>query len=125
MPWLTVHITLPLIFLAGWAFGRFFDSVNWTRMKNSRGWVLALLILVLTISTSRALGYLLGPEAPFQGSTLNELKVTNGFLAAAGIYALDHHLAHLGEDHARARELARGAGEIPGLWSTWRAIQQA
>ena len=85
MPWLTVHITLPLIFLAGWAFGRFFDSVNWTRMKNSRGWVLALLILVLTISTTRALGYLLGPEAPFQGSTLNELRVTNGFLVAAAV----------------------------------------
>ncbi len=39
----------------------------------------------------------------------------SGFLAAAGIYALDHHLALLGEDHARARELARGAGEIPGI----------
>ncbi|MEE9216121.1 MAG: flippase activity-associated protein Agl23 [Anaerolineales bacterium] len=85
MPWLTVHIALPLIFLAGWAFGRFIESVNWTRMKNSRGWLLALLILVLAISTSRALGYLLAPEAPFQGSTLNELRVTNGFLAAAGV----------------------------------------
>jgi threonine aldolase len=39
----------------------------------------------------------------------------SGFLAAAGIYALDHHLAQLGEDHARASELARGAGEIPGI----------
>jgi predicted membrane-bound mannosyltransferase/DNA-binding beta-propeller fold protein YncE len=85
MPWLTVHIALPLIFLAGWAFGRFIESVNWTRMKNSRGWLLALLVLVLVVSTTRALGYLLGPEAPFQGSTLDELRVTNGFLAAAGV----------------------------------------
>jgi predicted membrane-bound mannosyltransferase/sugar lactone lactonase YvrE len=85
MPWLTVHIVLPLIFLAGWAIGRFLETVNWTRMKNSRGWLLALLVLVLVISASRALGYLLGPEGPFQGSTLNELRTTNGFLAAAGV----------------------------------------
>jgi predicted membrane-bound mannosyltransferase/DNA-binding beta-propeller fold protein YncE len=85
MPWLTVHIVLPLILLAGWAIGRFLESVNWSRMRNSQGWLLALLVLVLVISAARALGYLLGPEAPFQGSTLNELRSTNGFLAAAGV----------------------------------------
>lgn len=30
----------------------------------------------------------------------------SGFLAAAGIYALDHHVSRLGEDHLHARELA-------------------
>lgn len=39
----------------------------------------------------------------------------SGFLAAAGIYALDRHRDRLAEDHARARELARGAGEISGI----------
>jgi len=39
----------------------------------------------------------------------------SGFLAAAGIYALNNHRAQLAEDHVRARELARGAGEIPGI----------
>ena len=29
-----------------------------------------------------------------------------GYLAAAGIYALDHHIQRLKEDHARARYLA-------------------
>ena len=85
MPWLTVHIALPLIFLAGWAIGQFLQSVNWTRMRNSRGWLLALLVLVLVLSISRALGFLLGSEGPFQGSTLDELRATNGFLAAAGV----------------------------------------
>jgi threonine aldolase len=36
-----------------------------------------------------------------------------GIVAAAGIYALDHHVDRLAEDHARARRLAeglRGAG---------------
>ena len=39
----------------------------------------------------------------------------SGILAAAGIYALDHHRDRLARDHARAQELARGAGEIPGI----------
>jgi threonine aldolase len=31
-----------------------------------------------------------------------------GIVAAAGIYALDHHVALLAEDHVRARRLAEG-----------------
>jgi threonine aldolase len=40
-----------------------------------------------------------------------------GILAAAGLYALDHHVARLDEDHANARRLAAGVAEIPGLSS--------
>jgi len=39
----------------------------------------------------------------------------SGILAAAGIYALDHHRERLAQDHARARALASGAEEIPGI----------
>lgn len=39
----------------------------------------------------------------------------SGILAAAGIYALDHNLARLAQDHDRARALARGARELDGL----------
>ena len=35
-----------------------------------------------------------------------------GVLAAAGLFALDHQLARLAEDHANARRLARGLGEM-------------
>ncbi len=38
-----------------------------------------------------------------------------GLLAAAGLYALRHNLERLADDHRRARQLARHAGEIPGL----------
>jgi threonine aldolase len=31
-----------------------------------------------------------------------------GFLAAAGLYALEHHVERLAEDHARAKRLAEG-----------------
>ena len=35
-----------------------------------------------------------------------------GVLAAAGLFAVDHHVARLAEDHANARRLARGLGEL-------------
>jgi threonine aldolase len=35
-----------------------------------------------------------------------------GILAAAGLYALDHHVARLPEDHANARALAAGLAEL-------------
>lgn len=38
-----------------------------------------------------------------------------GFLAAAGIYALDHHVERLAEDHEKARELARVLSKIPSV----------
>lgn len=38
-----------------------------------------------------------------------------GIVAAGGLHALDHHLGRLEEDHRRARELASGLAELPGL----------
>jgi len=39
----------------------------------------------------------------------------SGILAAAGLYALDHHLAPLAEDHANARLIAKHLAAIPGV----------
>ncbi|MBC7093915.1 aminotransferase class I/II-fold pyridoxal phosphate-dependent enzyme [Candidatus Bipolaricaulota bacterium] len=41
-----------------------------------------------------------------------------GILAAAGLYALEHHVDRLADDHAHARLLADGLSTIPGL-SVW------
>ena len=38
-----------------------------------------------------------------------------GIIAAAGLYALDHNVARLSEDHTNAKILARGLAEIPGV----------
>ena len=38
-----------------------------------------------------------------------------GVFASAGIYALEHNVERLAEDHANARRLARGLAEIPGI----------
>lgn len=41
-----------------------------------------------------------------------------GILAAAGLYALDHNIDRLAEDHRRARRLAEGLAEFPSLHVT-------
>jgi threonine aldolase len=38
-----------------------------------------------------------------------------GIVAAAGLYALDHHVERLAEDHDNARVLAEGVAELPGV----------
>jgi threonine aldolase len=38
-----------------------------------------------------------------------------GIIAAAGLYALDHNIARLADDHARARRLAEGFARYDGL----------
>lgn len=38
-----------------------------------------------------------------------------GIIAAAGIYALDHHVSRLAEDHANAKALADGLNEVASL----------
>jgi threonine aldolase len=39
----------------------------------------------------------------------------SGMLAAACLYALDHHVERLADDHALARRLAEGLSELPGV----------
>ena len=36
-----------------------------------------------------------------------------GILAAAGLYALEHHVERLADDHRRAQRLARALSELP------------
>ncbi len=46
-----------------------------------------------------------------------------GIIAAAGVYALRHHVERLSEDHQRARELASGLAEIPGVKLDVKRVQ--
>jgi threonine aldolase len=39
----------------------------------------------------------------------------SGIVAAGCLYALDHHVERLGDDHANARRLADGLAELPGF----------
>jgi threonine aldolase len=46
-----------------------------------------------------------------------------GILAAAGLYALDHHVDRLADDHANARWLAERLSELPGVSVNLEKVQ--
>lgn len=82
MPWLTVHIALPLIILAAWAIGKIIENINWRIFLNQKGIVVILLLLVFVASGIGLLGSLFGTNLPFQGKELEQLRATSTFLSA-------------------------------------------
>ncbi len=83
MPWLTVHIALPLLLTAGWGFGYLVDSINWKRLFNQKGVLTLVLLPIFVTSLAMTLSSLLGTQAPFQGNTVEQLRATSTFLLAA------------------------------------------
>jgi uncharacterized protein (TIGR03663 family) len=80
MPWLTVHIALPLLLAAGWGLGYLVDSTPWKRIVNQRGIIALLLAPVFLTSLASVFGALFGANPPFQGNTLAQLESTNNFV---------------------------------------------
>ena len=80
MPWLTVHITLAMILLAGWALGSVIETTDWKKLLSPRGIVILVLLPVFVASLGAALSSLLGTNPPFQGKNLDQLAATSTFI---------------------------------------------
>ncbi len=88
MPWLTVHIALPMALAAGWGLGFLVDQTEWKKLSGQKGLVVALLLLPVFITSLVAfLGVLLGGNPPFQGSATSQLEVTSTFLLSGLVVA--------------------------------------
>ncbi len=78
---------------------------------------------VLMVSLSKGLGAPVGSLLVGSAETVTTAREWRkrlgggwrqaGMLAAAGLYALDHHVERLADDHRHARTLAEAAGEDP------------
>jgi predicted membrane-bound mannosyltransferase len=82
MPWLTVHIALPMILFGGWGIGELLRRLEWESLMSLRGWVALALTLTFIVSILRAVGILLGTTPPFQGNQLDQLRSTSLFFTA-------------------------------------------
>jgi DNA-binding beta-propeller fold protein YncE len=80
MPWLTVHIVLPLILFTGWGLGQLVENIEWSNIKSKRGLLLILMIIVCLFSLSVVIGSWMGPDKPFSGNELNQLNNTLNFI---------------------------------------------
>jgi len=86
MPWLTVHLTLPMILLSGWALGIIVEHINWTKFSG-KGFLTIVFLFLFIISFSGMVMSGIGSTPPFQGKTLSDLNATGIFLMY-GIIAL-------------------------------------
>jgi threonine aldolase len=82
------------------AYGELFDTIS----------------VCLSKGLGAPMGSVLVGKSKFMGKAMRVRKVLGGgmrqvgFMAAAGVYALDHHVARLSEDHRRAKEIAEQLG---------------
>jgi predicted membrane-bound mannosyltransferase/DNA-binding beta-propeller fold protein YncE len=86
MPWLTVHLALPMILLGAWLVGRLLEEIEWRQALQKRTWLLALLVPPLAIG----IGVLVDALAknPFAGYSLTQLQASGRFVnALLGIVA--------------------------------------
>ncbi len=88
MPWLTVHITLPMLLLSGWALGKVIDSIDWQAFREKRGHLVILALPVFIISLLAVFGLALSDTPPFQGKDLEHLNASSNFLTALVIAGL-------------------------------------
>jgi uncharacterized protein (TIGR03663 family) len=80
MPWLTVHIALPLLLTAAWGFNKLAESFSWQKLKDNNGWVNILLLPVFLSSLLGVVSLYNNTPLPFQGKTLEQLEATSNLL---------------------------------------------
>ncbi len=82
MPWLTFHMTWPMILLSGWAIGQILESVvpQLTTEKPQRVWLALLVLVVFALAAFNTMRSLSGANPPFQGSELAQLQATAAFI---------------------------------------------
>ena len=83
MPWLTVHLALPMIFLAGRFVNDVLEEADWREVWRQGGAILALFLLLLLAALVS-----LARSKPFQGQELSQLSATMQWLAALLIAAV-------------------------------------
>ncbi len=108
MPWLTVHIALPLIFTAAWGFGYLIDTTPWRQIFQKKGLIVVLLLPVFFFSLSAVVGAFAGTTPPFQGKDLAQLQATATFIISAVVLAGSAIGLYYLMDSWSGREIGRG-----------------
>jgi uncharacterized protein (TIGR03663 family) len=80
MPWLTVHMTLPLIFISGHVLQTILAKFNWSATKQQGGLMIAGAVLLAIPA-----GVALFTAQPFQSQSLQSINSTLKFIAAGVI----------------------------------------
>lgn len=85
MPWLTVHIVLPMILLAGWGVQKLFDTSDFSAMRKSQTWLAVILLIIFGYALLKTVSGILSPDPPFRGNDLISLRATSLFIGSATV----------------------------------------
>lgn len=86
MPWLTTHLTVPLILLAGWWFGRVASGLRPAALREGHGWAVLVAIPVGLVGLAQVVVQLWGARTPFAGRRPEDLTATGNWLAAMLVF---------------------------------------
>ncbi|MBZ0293917.1 MAG: hypothetical protein K8L99_15235, partial [Anaerolineae bacterium] len=87
MPWLGTHLTLPLIFLGGWYFGRIIERIDRARLKDG-GWLYLVLFPVLFVTLFQVISPFIFGAGPFPGLQQLQLAQAGQWLAVVAVSGL-------------------------------------
>ena len=93
MPWLTVHIALPLILCAGWSIG-WLANLVWEKRKSRQFWTVLTTAFLFVILVCNLLLILLGNNPPFAGKTQEQLQRTYHFIFILCLTAISLFFIH-------------------------------
>ncbi|MCX6080009.1 MAG: TIGR03663 family protein [Chloroflexi bacterium] len=82
MPWLTFHMSLPMVLWGGWAIGSLIDRIDWKELQRRNALLVLALLAIFTLSIVGILIALLGSPRPFEGQELTQLQATTSFIFA-------------------------------------------
>jgi predicted membrane-bound mannosyltransferase/DNA-binding beta-propeller fold protein YncE len=82
MPWLTFHMSLPMVLFSGLTIGSMIERVDWRLAREKNIWLTLGLLLVFTFGIVGMMLPLFGEVLPFSGSELAQLQVTLSFILA-------------------------------------------
>ena len=80
MPWLTYHITLPMILLGSWGISQLIEKIDWQGLRQRHVFISIVLVTIFLISTLGMFYILLGATPPFHGKNLAQLQSTKTFI---------------------------------------------
>jgi uncharacterized protein (TIGR03663 family) len=85
MPWLGTHMTVPMIFLTAWYFGRTMEQIEWRKFAQ-RGWVYLFILPLMMVALFRLIMPVAVGEQPFLGTTQVQLDYTYNWLGALVLF---------------------------------------
>ncbi len=82
MPWLTYHMTWPMILMTGWVIGQLIENIipKLAEYKPQQTLLSVLVLTVFVLATFNMIRALYGATPPFQGTELAQLQATSAFL---------------------------------------------